>query len=408
MNKVAPVDQLPASAPVPPHERINAIDALRGFALFGVLAINLDTEFRVTFFEQFSFAPLAGLDRVAQTILSLAFEFKAITLFSILFGVGLAIQFDRLAANPRRTILLVRRLLVLLVFGLIHLFLIWNGDILTEYAIAGLLILPILYAPRWASAVAAVLLFLLYLFMVWPFSIPDSAWMAQHVAAARAIYGHGSFAEVAAFRFGEVPQIGIFLAYVFPRTMALMFLGAWVWRTGLLRQLREHARALLGWAAVLISAGLLLTLEQYGFLSVAKDSRMAEDLIQSAAPIVLALGYAAFLLGLSSTPALRPLFAFMAPVGQMAFSNYIGQSIVLSLLFYGFGFGLMGHVSVAGGLSIAVVIYSVQAWMSAWWLKRYRFGPLEWLWRTLMYGERQPWRRSTIGAPLPAAAAPLP
>jgi len=119
---------------------------LRGFALFGVLAINLDTEFRVTLYEQFFTERAAGaLDRLAQTILSLGFEFKAITLFSVLFGVGLAIQFDRLAANPRRTMLLIRRLAVLLGFGLVHLLLVWNGDILTEYAIAGLLILPLLF-----------------------------------------------------------------------------------------------------------------------------------------------------------------------------------------------------------------------------------------------------------------------
>ena len=113
----------PKSAPVAPRERIDAIDALRGFALFGVLAINLDTEFRVTLYEQFFPEKAAGmLDRLAQIVLSLGFEFKAITLFSVLFGVGLAIQFERLAANPHRTTLLIRRLVVLLGFGLIHLF----------------------------------------------------------------------------------------------------------------------------------------------------------------------------------------------------------------------------------------------------------------------------------------------
>ena len=106
------------------------IDSLRGLALFGVLAINLHTEFRVGLFEQFLAPPaFGGADRAAATFLSFAFEFKAISLFSMLFGIGLAIQHERLANNARRAVLLGRRLLALLLFGVIHLFLVWNGDI---------------------------------------------------------------------------------------------------------------------------------------------------------------------------------------------------------------------------------------------------------------------------------------
>jgi uncharacterized protein len=379
--------------------------------LFGVLAINLDTEFRVTLYEQFFPERAAGaLDRLAQTILSLAFEFKAITLFSVLFGVGLAIQFDRLAANPRRTMLLVRRLAVLLGFGLAHLLLIWNGDILTEYAIAGLLILPLLFVPAWASLFAAAALFCVHVFMghlPLPFSFPDAAWMTRHIAEARAMYAHGSFLDVAAFRIAEVPNIATLLAFIFPRTMALMLFGAWIWRTGLLRHLGKHSRVLLRCSAALIGPGLLLSLEHYGFTSALRGSAAAESLVDGFAPIVLAFGYAALLLGLSQSSAVQPVFAWFAPVGRMAFTNYIVQSIVLTLLFYGFGFGLMGRAGVAGGLGIAALIYAAQSWGSAWWLDRHRFGPLEWLWRTLMYGEPQQWQGKAAVA-RPATAVPLP
>ena len=129
-------------------------------------------------------------------------------------------------------------------------------------------------------------------------------------------------------------------------------------------------------------------------------------MIQGSAPVALALGYTALLLGLSSSRAMHPLFGWIASVGRMAFSNYIMQSVALSLLFYGFGLGLMGRVGVAAGLGITTLIYAAQVWASAWWLGRFRFGPLEWLWRTLMYGERQPWRgRATARTP---AAAALP
>jgi uncharacterized protein len=410
MNDAARPEKLQAFAPTAPRDRVGAIDALRGFALFGVLAINLHTEFRVTLFEQFFLVPMRGLDRAAATLLSLAFELKAITLFSILFGVGLAIQFERLTANPRRTALLVRRLLVLLGFGLIHLLLIWNGDILTEYALAGLLILPLLYAPAWLSLVTAVVLFIAYRFiglLPLPFSFPNTVWMTQHIAQARAVYGRGAFADVMAFRITEIPSITSLLGFIFPRTMGLMAFGAWLWRVGLFRQLHERSRFLMTCAAMLIPVGLLLTLENYGFLSLARNSPAAEALIDDLAPIALALGYAALLLGVSVSDRVWPAIAWMAPVGRMAFSNYITQSIVLGFLFYGYGFGLMGRVGAAAGVGIAVAIYATQVVISRWWLERYRFGPLEWLWRTVMYGERQPWRRRAA-APAIAPAGALP
>jgi uncharacterized protein len=120
--------------PISPAERIDAIDVLRGLALLGVVAINVVTIFRVSIFEQFLFPKPAAspIASVVATILTLAVELKALALFSLLFGTGLAIQFERLARSERRTVLLVRRLAVLLAFGLVHLCLIWNGDILTE------------------------------------------------------------------------------------------------------------------------------------------------------------------------------------------------------------------------------------------------------------------------------------
>ena len=163
--------------PIGPAERIDAIDVLRGMALLGVVAINVVTIFRVSIFEQFLFPKPPGyspIDSAVETILMLAVDLKAFALFSLLFGAGLAIQFERLAKSERRTSLLVRRLVVLLAFGLIHLCLIWNGDILTEYALAGFIVLPFLFGPRWLLAVAALASLGLYLAMqVFP---PPGLW----------------------------------------------------------------------------------------------------------------------------------------------------------------------------------------------------------------------------------------
>jgi uncharacterized protein len=123
----------PPSGPVAPIDRLAAVDVLRGVALFGVMAINLVFEFRVSIFERFlpAIEATSPLDRAVETFLIWTMDSKAFALFSLLFGVGLAIQFDRLASN-RRTVLLLRRLTVLLMIGVAHLILVWNGDILTD------------------------------------------------------------------------------------------------------------------------------------------------------------------------------------------------------------------------------------------------------------------------------------
>src|SRR5690242_5458091 len=156
-----PVGRL--TKPLDPTDRLAAIDILRGIALFGVMAINVVFEFRISIFQEFlrPDRTAAPLDQIVERVLDQALELKAFALFSLLFGVGLAIQFDRLPAE-RRVMLLLRRLAVLLAIGLVHLSLIWDGDILTEYALAGLIVLPFLFGPRWLVGVSALAFLSLY------------------------------------------------------------------------------------------------------------------------------------------------------------------------------------------------------------------------------------------------------
>ena len=384
-----------STTPTLPADRIWALDALRGLALFGVLAINLDTEFRVSLFEQFIQSPPAGpLDNAVATFLSVALEFKAFGLFSLLFGVGLAIQHDRLARTPHRPVLLIRRLLVLLAFGLVHLFLVWNGDILTEYALAGLFALPLLFMPASASLIAGVLLLFVYAAVPWlplPFTFPDTGWMINHVAEARHAYGAGGFLDVLHFRVAEVPQIAKLLAYVFPRTLALILIGAWLYRSGAIRRLSLHGSALLLVGLLLIVLGVLCTAQEERYLPAFAVGPVAASVVNVVTPLLVAFGYAALVLAASGFSKIRRVLNWVVPIGRMAFSKYILQSVVLGYIFYGYGFGLMGKVGAALGLSIAVALFAIQAWVSARWLRTHRFGPLEWLWRSLMYGKRQTW-----------------
>ena len=392
---MAPDDAAPAR-PIDPPQRIDAIDALRGIALFGVLAMNLVMGFRVSFFEQFLIAKTSGspIDRVVETVLILGIDLKAFALFSLLFGIGLAIQFERLAASPRRAQLLVRRLAVLLAIGLIHLCLIWYGDILTEYALAGLIVLPLLWGPRWLLACGALAFLTLYLVMQAnpPYGLfPDTSTIARAVAEEHRIYPTGGYADVLALQLREMPLFLPVHAIIFLRTIGLFLLGAYAWRSGILRT--PHQGLMFVIATAGIGGGATLTI--LGFLK----NPMFPD---PSGTILLALGYAAAILGIAKLASGRTLLGWAGPLGRMAFTNYLMQSLIFGWIFYGYGLGLFGRLGVASALAIGIAVYVAQVFFSAWWLRRYRYGPVEWLWRTLMYGAAQPMRLSST--PKPASA----
>jgi uncharacterized protein len=368
-------DSAAVPRPTPSAERIDAIDVLRGIALFGVMAINLVMEFRISIFDQFLGPRMLAspVDRAIEAILTQAVELKAFALFSLLFGAGLAIQFDRLATSARRAALLVRRLAVLLVFGVIHLCLIWNGDILTEYAIAGFIVLPFLFGPRWLLTLAALVSLALYLAMqAFPPAglFPSRAAIWQDVIDANRIYATGGFLDVLAFRLREIPLIASLHAFVFPRTIGLFLVGALAWRSGILKNTRGLFAIAL--PAIGLGAGLLY--------------RGIEPL----GTILLALGYGAAILGIAHFERGKKLLGWAAPLGRMAFTNYVAQSIIFGWIFYGYGLGLFGRLGISPALAIGLIVYAAQVRFSTWWLRHYRYGPLEWLWRSLMYGERQP------------------
>ena len=384
------------AAPIPPSERISSIDALRGIALFGVLAINLETAFRVSIFEDFIPATTdRGIDLAVDAFLYALFDLKAFALFSLLFGLGLALQYDRLDTNPRRALLLVRRLIALLAFGLIHLFLIWNGDILTEYAVVGLIVLPFLFGPKWLLGSAATACLLIYLAMPLlppPVVFPGPAGITNLVHAANDVYGVGSFWQVLSFRISEVRSIFPLHVFILPRTLGLFMLGAVIWRSGLVKHADLYSGRLWFAAVILTAIGLAITLDTSArwYSGLPSLGRM-DGVATQAGTIILPLGYSALVLALGTIGGGR-LLAWFEPLGRMAFTNYVIQSLLLGWIFYGYGLGLFGKIGPANGLVLVVVIYVGQVLLSVWWLKRFRYGPLEWLWRAIMYGKRPRFR----------------
>jgi uncharacterized protein len=382
--------------PVAPSNRILAIDIARSIALFGVMAINVTTEFRVSIFEQFLHGRIdgGGVDRALHSFLMIGINLKAFALFSLLFGMGLAIQHDHLSRHPHRITLLVRRLTFLMLVGAVNLVFVWNGDILFEYAIAGLIVLPFLFGP--SRLPVAVGLALLVAFIASPFlpqiaTMPSSHWMTHIVAEATRVYGFGGFTDVLAFRIRELPGFLPLHLFIFPRTVALMLLGAAVWRAGLLQTGSRTSTHLAMVAAIGVGCGApLAAIQVINLLHFGWQGQLSLERLST---VLLALGYGAAIIWASEKARARSLLAWAAPLGRMAFTNYVMQSVVFGWLFYGYGLGLFAKIGVAKALAIGTSVYVAQVVFSARWLLRYRFGPLEWLWRSAMYGTWQPLRR---------------
>jgi uncharacterized protein len=389
----------PVPASIPPDDRVLAIDILRALALFGILMVNLLTEFRTSIFQQFLPSDSLGskTDRFLDTFVSYAFDMKAFALFSLLFGVGMAIQYDQLASQELPFKWMRRRLLILLAFGLFHLLFIWNGDILTEYAVAGLLILPLIREDQATLALCSLGLFAFYVaepaFRL-PIYWPDTETFARHVMAANHAYAEGGFVEIWSFSLSELNMILPLHEFIFARTLALFLFGAWVWRSGLIRGWRTHRRDLLIGGALATAAGVALTVavdkEVFASMPVLRGS------LSYLAPSVQALGYAALTIVAISAPYLGAFLKLFAPMGRMSLTNYITQSIIFSCIFYGYGLGQFGRMHVTPAFVIGVSVYIVQLVGSDLWLRWFRFGPLEWLWRSFMYGRPQAMRTSRL------------
>jgi uncharacterized protein len=390
-------DEPSRAGPIAPSDRIVAIDIARGIALFGVMAINVATVFRVSIFERFLPDGLDGswLDRALYSILMVGIDLKALALFSLLFGVGLAIQHDHLSASSRRPLLLVRRLAFLMLVGAVHLVLIWNGDILFEYAIAGFIVLPFLFCRLRILTIAGTALLAVFVassFLPEVAPMPSRTWVTQNVAEAARVYGSGGFAEVLAFRVHELPAFLPLHASVFPRTVALMLIGAAAWRVGLFRIGSRASRFLPLVAAIgILAGGTLAVSHMTGWFRLGWRAELSLERLGS---VLLACGYGAAIVWATMRTGPRKLLAWAAPIGRMALTNYLMQSMIFGWVFYGYGLGLFGKLGVAVALVIGIGVYVLQVAFSAYWLQHYFYGPVEWLWRSAMYGTRQPLRRT--------------
>ncbi|WP_293758442.1 DUF418 domain-containing protein [Stenotrophomonas sp.] len=396
--------------PIAPDERIATLDVLRGLALLGILLMNMEAFVGPLDLSTSGIDPhWQGVDRWADAFVYIFVQGKFFTLFSLLFGAGFAVMAQRAEVAGRDfNRFYLRRSLGLLGIGLVHALLLWSGDILVAYALLSFLLLAFRDAPRaWLPAMgvlaylAAVGLMLLLGALMLLVPADTTAAQATHAQAAieaqRQAYGHGTYGQAVLQRLRDFGASLGALLVVGPQVLGMFLIGSWFARSGAIADPEAHRRlfAWLRWGALPLGLALMLACAWYQpWLAPGHfDLRSAAAYGGTAvAGLLMCLGYLAW--GVRWSHALRGL----APAGRMALSNYLGQSLVCTLLFYGYGLGGFEQMGRAWQLLFAVALFAVQLLLSRVWLHHFRFGPMEWLWRAITYWRLPPLRRDPADA----------
>ncbi len=435
LKPVAEASSAGRLAPVGERERVFTLDALRGVAIFGVLIANV-----LTFAFPAWSAPAPGSgggEQVSLLLVAFFVEGKFYVLFALLFGMGLALQSDRAEASGRAFAgVYVRRLGVLLVFGIAHGVLLYSGDILAFYAVLGVVAMALRRLRRRTLLVIAIALLMVNVSAIGVHSVlnPGSVmptvpdWqqlLEEHradvlttpagqagagvsepdrrlaflevMADETRIFQSGSWGERTRHRAAAYMLVGwpLRMLYTSWRVLGFFVLGMYFVRRGIFLEAEGPRPRYLTWLWSGLLIGLLMQLIG-GAVQVASPGNvlvvMTGVLGLLAGGLIHALAYASGVAWLCLRPAGRRLLQPVAAVGRMALTNYLMSSVVFGLIFYNSGFGLMGRVSTTQALSVALALYAAQMVLSSFWMHRYRFGPFEWLWRTITYWRRQPIR----------------
>jgi len=400
--------------PVGQSDRILSLDVLRGFALLGILVVNVQSFSMISaaYMNPTAYGDLSGANYWAWLVTHVFFDTKFMTIFSMLFGAGIVLMAERAEKTGRSAAgLHCRRMLWLMLFGLLHAHLVWYGDILFLYGVCGLVVC-------WFRRLSPVfLLGIGFVFLsigtgisfVSGWSMPY--WPEEPLTEITMDWQPPSDvvdAEVAAFRGGWLEQMTrripaaiefetlILLVWGIWRAGGLMLVGMALFKLGVFSAERSK-RFYLSWvaAAALIGVPVILCGVRQNFAADwdVRYSFFFGPLYNYWAGIVVSLGYVGLVMLACRSGVAKVVRRVLAAVGQTALSNYLFQSIVCTTVFYGHGLGLFGAVERGGQLGIAVAVWLLQLVVSPIWMRQFRFGPFEWAWRTLTYLRWQPMRR---------------
>ncbi len=434
------IAEKPRAEPVTAAERYFAVDVLRGFALLGILAMNI-VAFGwpgAVYGDPMRGGGFEGFDRAVWFFNHLVFEAKMMTIFSMLFGAGFVLMDQRASARGASARgVYYRRILWLLAIGLVHSYLIWDGDILVAYAETGLfLYLFRNLTPRTLIILGISAMLILVPVIVgiagainymkaatarveaqlkqnqqptwldqkardfWTKNLQDEFKRDPETLAKKwdkelAVY-RDSYLGIVKHRAPDVfmgQTIGFLLGGgLFAASR--MLLGMGLMKLGVFSAQRSRR---FYWWLVALGYGIGLPLMVFDAVTLIENKFSFDYLIMNGGvlynafgSLVVALGHVGMLMLVVQRGLIGWLTSRLAAVGRMALSNYLTHSVVCTTLFYGYGFGLFGHINRTGLAGIVLLIWTFQLIVSPIWLKHFRFGPAEWLWRSLTYWRIQP------------------
>jgi uncharacterized protein len=392
--------------PTDPQTRFASADAIRGIALFGVLLVNMYN------FGAYSPEWTGTIDRAFNVMMHGLFETKSLRLFSLLFGFGFALQLARVMSTTTGSMwIYVRRMVVLFIIGMAHA-LLFDGDILMEYSILGLILVAFRNVPRPALLVLAVALLAVFP-VVNLFYTPSNYELAMQVEDALPPevlrMGHpylGSAAEV--FRENAAvipprvwsnlhdPESGLAI-------FAMFLLGLYVGRAKNIADITARLPMVRKVFAIGIGIGSVSALIEWWLTNAFGYSVYAEgtasetvtflgDMLFAYGSTALALGYGAGIVLLLQKPTWETVLRPFENMGRMALTIYLSGTLMFTTLFYGYGFGQLFLLGPAATTAYATLFFTTLLLFCNWWLSRFRFGPAEWLWRSLTYWKIQPMR----------------
>ncbi|UCG52127.1 MAG: DUF418 domain-containing protein [Candidatus Latescibacterota bacterium] len=402
------------AAPVEDADRIASIDVLRGFALLGILVVNIQSFAMndATIFNPTAYGVFEGTNRWVWYLTHVFYDLKYMAMFSMLFGAGILLMTQRAEEKGIGSAALhYRRMGVLLVFGLLHGYLLWSGDILVWYALCGLIV----YLFRKRSARTLVILGLVsiavtsalsfmsgWTMQFWPEEsvkdfveglMPPPEKIAEDLAVFR-----GTWPGQVVYRAPDAlaMQTFVFFFWALWRAGGLMLVGMGMYKLGVFGAARSNS-----FYTILVTAAVLLGIPTIVF-GILYNTSVEWDVRQSFffgsqynywASIVVSLGWVSLVMLVCKNGVFAGLTTRLAAVGRMAFTNYILQTVICTTIFYGHGFGLYGRVERVGQILIVLAVWIVLLVVSPIWLRYFRFGPLEWVWRSLTYRKNQSMRR---------------
>lgn len=391
------------------------IDVLRGFALLGILVMNIQSFAMIgaAYFNPTAYGDLNGGNYLVWVSGRLLADQKFMSIFSMLFGAGIVLMAERLVrAGGRPALMHYRRMGILIVFGLLHAYLLWEGDILFTYGICALFVyllrkLPPAWLLTIGFAVLSVAMLInnglrLLIDQLPPEVMTElqQGWMpdSDEVDRELAAYRGGWWTQMSQRApFALLMQSLVLGIWGFWRASGLMLVGMAFYKWGIF-----SARPRPSIYRVLFVVGMILGLtltvlgiyhdEQGNWALAVKFSGKPYQYWGS---VFVSFGWISLVMLVCQGGWLRWLTRRLAAVGQMALTNYLLHTVICTTLFYGHGFGLFGSVNRMGQIGIVVAIWTVQLLASPWWLTHFYYGPMEWLWRTLTYGRLQPFRRQS-------------